>query len=309
MAITVQYGPISSALGLAQVAGQGQGFQIQSQRDLQALQLQNQMQAEIDQRNANTIQMANAQSDLQARMNQQQQQDHQNDIYRQTSLQLQQQQQAQQNSQFQAQQATRDKEAKTLEDQRTQAANEKKMRDDWLNSLPPDQRNIVLSGGHLPNALETQKVKDEQKRAATDAATKQAEQLHNYIGALTQSLDPTKSTLTDEERVATVAKLKSAMAQYSTTIDGINAATGSGSIAPPAANGPQATPDELEMARRAVGNDPKQMATWLMQNLPAIRQKKASAGPPPIQQAPAPQQQAGPGPLEQQGTVPYSTGF
>ena len=66
MAIVVEYGPISDALGLAAQAGKNQGFAMQSQRDLQALQVQNAMQSEIDRNHATEMQDAMAQQNVQA---------------------------------------------------------------------------------------------------------------------------------------------------------------------------------------------------------------------------------------------------
>lgn len=56
MPITMQYGPISEALGLAQKAGEGQGFAEQRSAQAQAQQLAQQAQDEIDRQNSTMIQ-------------------------------------------------------------------------------------------------------------------------------------------------------------------------------------------------------------------------------------------------------------
>lgn len=234
MAITVQYGPIASALGLAQVAGAGQGFQIQSQRDLQALQIQNQLQQTQNQYAENQAQTALAYQQLQGQQQQAQQQDAQNQAYRNAELQLgvqsgtqAQERITQQGQDFTQEQQTRQQQADELAKQRTQQDQDRATKQAWLSGLSPDQRDIVNSGGHLPNSLEVDAAKRQQQSAQTDAAYKQANALKDQITILQKQLDPINGTQDPAERAAIPGQLQTAYQQYNKTIDGINAATGS----------------------------------------------------------------------------------
>jgi hypothetical protein len=65
MPITMQYGPISAALGLAQQAGNGQGFAEQRSAQLQAQQLAQQAQDELDKQYATQVQDTMQQQQMQ----------------------------------------------------------------------------------------------------------------------------------------------------------------------------------------------------------------------------------------------------
>jgi hypothetical protein len=67
MPITIQYGPISAALGLAQQAGDGQGFAQQRSSQLAAQQQAQQAQDEIDRQNSTMIQDSMQQQENSAR--------------------------------------------------------------------------------------------------------------------------------------------------------------------------------------------------------------------------------------------------
>lgn len=71
MPINVDYGPISTALGLAQKAGKGQGFRQQQQADLAFINSVNQQQAQQDSAYANTIHNAMANDIAKANLQQQ----------------------------------------------------------------------------------------------------------------------------------------------------------------------------------------------------------------------------------------------
>ncbi len=150
MAITVQYGPIGQALGLAQTAGTGQGRADQAARDMEALRIQNQMQAQMDSQNNQQIQMAMAQQELQARVAQQQQQDQQNNVYRNAQLQMQQQGLAMQGENLKSQQQAKTDEnqtradvAQALQDKRDQETQAAKVKADALAALSPAERKLA----------------------------------------------------------------------------------------------------------------------------------------------------------------------
>ena len=159
MAITVQYGPIAAALGLAQVGGAGAGYNIQAQRDLQALGLQNQMQQTINANDANLIQMAMQRDAQQAQLAAQAQAAHDRQVAQQAQQQQAASELAARNRQLDLQeknqsseQVSREQQTKDLQAQRAQALKEKQDKEAWLNTLTPEQKNAVLSGAGLPIA-------------------------------------------------------------------------------------------------------------------------------------------------------------
>ena len=159
MAITVQYGPIAAALGLAKVGGAGAGYNIQAQRDLQALGIQNQMQQTINSNDANLIQMAMQREAQQQQLAAQAQAQHDREVAAQAQAQQNAAELAARNRQLDLQeknqsseQSTREQQAKDLQAQRAQALKEKQDREAWLATLTPEQKNAVLSGAGLPIA-------------------------------------------------------------------------------------------------------------------------------------------------------------
>lgn len=103
MPITMQYGPISAALGLAQQAGIGQGFAEQRSAQLQAQQLAQQAQDELDKQYATQVQDTMQQQNEQQQNQQSQGAMAQKAAMDRAQLQLQQQQEQSRNLQLQQQ--------------------------------------------------------------------------------------------------------------------------------------------------------------------------------------------------------------
>lgn len=278
MAITLQYGPIGAALGLAQKAGAAQGFNIQAQRDMQALQLQEQRQRTINQQAQAEIQQALAYRQLEADVAAQNQRSAQEAAYRNAQIQMDQQRLAhsgqqlqQQDRQFAEQQRTREDQAKYLNELRQQQAAEKQAKEAWLKTLSPDQQNIVMSGGQLPNPQDIAAEERRQRSEQTTAQYRKADALKDQIALLQKQLDPLLN-IPDEERVVAARRLKEVMADYTTTIDGINAATGSQRMAPSSPAAPQATSAPTipqhwaAAAEQAVGPDIQKQLQWIKAN-------------------------------------------
>lgn len=161
MAITFQYGPVASAIGLATKAGQGQRQQDLFNQGLQFNQLINSEQARLDQKNANEVSRALGVDEFNAHLasgdrefQAQQQQQSANNQLRQQELQSHDQENtanraiAQQNANTQAKNADTTAAYRTattgLQDQKYQT------QQDALNNLNPDQANMIRANGHLP---------------------------------------------------------------------------------------------------------------------------------------------------------------
>jgi hypothetical protein len=293
MSITVQYGPIAQALGLAQVAGAGQGYNVQAQRDLQALQIQDAMQRTANQKAATDIQQALAYDELRAKAQQQQSQDAQTQAYRNAQIQIDQERNTlnsrqldQSGAQAQAEQRTREQQSKYINEVRQQEIAQKTKRDAWMQTLTPEEQNIVMSGGHLPNSIEADAEKRRLTKENLDTQMTYGEHLTKQRDALLKMANDPLSNMGEADRSAAQEKIK----QLNLTIDGINAATGQklgigGGTpqAPAASSAPQIPPDVWAEAESAVGRDPKAQAQWVSANWKNIVTKR--------QQALRPQQQ------------------
>lgn len=156
MAINVDYSPISTALGLAAQAGQGQRRQRQQQIDLQTIGLAQEMQRAADQRHAQEIQQSleeqrigigaqeHADRNRDAAVGQAAQ-----EAYHQQSLA---QQKDYHNQQLAQQKEIAGNTNATQQQNADLAANKFQTQQDAINNLPPDQQNVVRAQGHLPSA-------------------------------------------------------------------------------------------------------------------------------------------------------------
>jgi hypothetical protein len=156
MAINVDYSPISSALGLAAQAGQGQRRRQQQQVDLQTIGLAQEMQRAADQRHAQEIQQSLEEQRIGLGAQENADRNRTNSIEQQAQEAYRQQALAQQKD-YHDQQLSQQKEiAGTANSTRQQnadlAATKFQTQQDAIGNLPPDQQNVVRAQGHLPSA-------------------------------------------------------------------------------------------------------------------------------------------------------------
>lgn len=196
MAINVQYGDISSALGLALRAGEGVRQRTQNQQDMEFLNLVGQEQARADAQHASEISRSlgvdRANADLQMHQRQLDSnaaQDTQQNALRQQQIQAQQQEaqarlaqsqnEADRNHQFQ--QADHDMKVQAFQDKQSEAQTKEKA----INALTPDQQNVVRATGHMPYVS--------REGDPASQAFKLLEAESRRLGAILQQADAAKS--------------------------------------------------------------------------------------------------------------------
>lgn len=218
MPIVVQYGPVADALQAAAIAGRGQGFNLQANRDMQALQMQNQMQSEIDRNNATEMQNAMAYQQnasleqyRQQTLAQQAAQQHALDALRaqsqtfneQNAMALQQNRNdslAQRQSQFDEAQQTRQQQADALAKLREAQTNR-------LNNPPQNSNQAIQANGMVLRSMDQQ-------------AGLMARQLQSLQAAFGKASDP----YTGDK--AQAAAIQDQINGIKFSLDGIDPATG-----------------------------------------------------------------------------------
>ena len=297
MPFTVQYGPISGALQLAQTAGAGQGFNIQSQRDLQALQLQNQMQQTANQYAESTAQQAMARQELAARLQAQTSNQQQEAAYRAAQQQLAQQQLAQQNRQFQQEQGIKQQQLGQTQSQINAAA---KDREQQVQNLASYRDSLVKQN----TAAEAER----QRVNRINALKGKAAMLKDQMTLLSPQMDPLKQP-DDAKRSDAESQFNASMKAYQQTIDNIDAATGAGAVAAPpqtapaASLAPQVPPDVWAQAEDAVGPDPKKQAAWVAHNWTMLMKQRAAKA------ASTPAATIAPAPVSNANTATFEHGY